>query len=330
MLLRILKYNSTPGYLMILLLTLVAWWPSFNSLTGRQSAFDHAPMPLYDILARFIAPYELASTLMAMGLVLFLGFYLLRINTKYSLLRERALLPAFFFILIVSSITFLHRLHPVLIAMLFFLPAVDKLLSSYKTERLSYNYFEASFLIGAGSLFYFNLIYFIVIVWAALLILRPVIWREWALSIMGIITPWFFFFLSDYLINESVHQSIEQIIRHITYRYDSMLVFLPEIIFFSILLLLIIFASRRIIISMAKMRVLTRKIYVLFFWVFILGTIIYFFIETADIEMVVPAALPVSFLLSNFLLSLKRGFWSNLILWCFISVVQINVWLPLI
>jgi hypothetical protein len=330
MLKRILKYNTSTGYLIILLVTLVSWWPSLHSAETQQMAFDYIPMPLYLMLTGFISQYVLASRLAAMGLIILSGFYLLNMNSKYSLLRERALLPAFFFILIVSSYDELHMLHPALIAILFFLAALDKVLASYKKEGLSTNYFEATFLLGVGSLFYFNLIYFILIVWVALLILRPVIWREWVLSIMGILTPWFFFLIYDYLINESADQTIDIIVSNYAPGYDLMFDSLPQIIFMGILFLLIIFASSRIIISMAKMRVLTRKIYVLFFWIFFLGLLSWILLENANIELIVLIAVPVSFLLSNFMLSLKSAFWSNFILWSLIAVVQVIVWLPLI
>ncbi|MGF1583742.1 MAG: hypothetical protein ACFCUM_00345 [Bacteroidales bacterium] len=330
MLKRILKYNTTAGYLVILLVTIVSWWPSLHSDNVQQMAFDYIPMPLYEMLTGFISQYVLASRLAAIGLILLAGFYLLSLNEKYSILRERALFPAFFFILIVSSYDDLHRLHPALIALLFFLPALDKILASYKTEGLSTNYFEATFLLGAGSLFYFNLIYFILIVWIALLVLRPVIWREWVLSIMGILTPWFFFLVYDYLTTESIDRTVDLFVVNITTGYELMLVFIPHMIFMGILLFLIILASRKVIISMAKMRVLTRKIYVLFFWIFLVGLSAWFILETANIELIVLVAVPVSFLLSNYMLSINSAFWSNFILWSLIVAVQAIVWLPLI
>jgi hypothetical protein len=327
MLIRYLKYNSTVGYLMIPLVALAFWWPQLKSDTYQAMTYDYIPMPLYELVTGFITPHLLASKIVAMVLLMLSGFYLLSLSSRYAFLSERTLLPSFFFILIVSSIPSLHRLHPVLIASLFFLPAIDKLLSSYKTDRLSYNYFEASFLISAGSLFYFNLIYFIIVVWIALLILRPVIWREWALSIIGFLTPWAFYMLSDYILNDSVSQSIGLIVSNLTTTDTFRFVMLREKIIFSVLLVLIILASRRILISMGIMRVLTRKIFVLFFWIFLLVMAIFIFIETANIEIIVLSTIPVSFLLSHYLLSLK-SIWSNTILWAFLAGMTIIVWLP--
>jgi hypothetical protein len=329
MLIRYLKYNSSVGYLLIPLVALAFWWPQLKSDTYQAMTYDYIPMPLYEMVTGFITPHLLASRIVAMVLLMLSGFYLLSLSSRYSFLSERTLLPSFFFILIVSSIPSLHRLHPVLIAALFFLPAIDKLLASYKTDRLSYNYFDASFLISAGSLFYFNLIYFIIVVWIALLILRPVIWREWALSVMGLVTPWAFFLLSDYILNDSINQSIGLIVNNVTTSDTFRFVFLGEKIIFSALLVMIILASRTIVISMGKMRVLTRKIFVLLFWVFLLVMVIFVFIETANIEIIVLSTIPVSFLLSHYLLSLKPN-WSNIILWAFLAGMLIIVRLPVL
>lgn len=328
MLLRFFKYNTTAGYLLIPLLTIIAWWPSLASDSYRKMAFDYIPMPLYEMLTGYLPHHSLTSKIMAMALVMITGFYLTRINNKYLFLQERTLLPAFFFILLASSLPPLHRLNPALISMVFLIPAIEKLLASYKTEGLSYNFFEASFLLGLGSLFYFNLVYFIFLVWVALFILRPVIWREWVFSLMGLATPWFFFLAVSYFIHDSADYSMEVIAANFTTRDVFSFMLLPEKIFFGFMLLMIIFASRKIAGSMHKMKVLSRKIFILFFWIYAISVIIYFVVETANIEMAIPATLPVAFLLSHYILAIRKRFWSNVILWCIVIGLHLLVWQP--
>ncbi len=328
MLLRILKYNTTTGYLLIPLLAILAWLPSLMADSYQQMAFDYIPMPGYKLLANYLPHHSLLSKILALIMVTAAGFYLIRINNKYLLLQERTLLPAYFFVLIVSSLSPLHRFHPALVAMLFLVPAIEKLLDSYKAERLSYKYFEASFLIGLGSLFYFNIIWYVILVWLALLILRPVIWREWAFSILGAATPWFFLVAGDLLINENASWSTALVTANFAMRdvYDFM--HLPEIIYFGFLLLVVLFASRRMAGSMGAMKVIRRKIFLLFFWIFALGVTAYMLLNTANIEMVVPTTLPVAFLLSHYLLSKRKGLWPNMILWLILAGTMLLVWRP--
>ena len=328
MLLRIFKYNTTAGYLLIPLLATVAWLPSLLSDSYQQLALDLNPMPLYELLADYITHHSLWSRIIAMLLLMVNGFYLIRLNNKYLFIRVRTLLPAFFFIFLVSSFPSLHRLNPALIAMLFLFSAVDRLLASYKTERLSYSFFEASFLIGVGSLFYFNLIGFIVIVWIALLILRPVIWREWVFSILGLATPWVFFLATDYFLHDSLEWSIGAIAGNFKIHDALMLISIPERIFLSFLFLLIVFASRRILRSMSVMKVLSRKVFLLFFWIFAISLAIFFVPGTAGVEMIIPASMPVAFLLTHYVLSKQKRFWPNLILWSIIAAMLLLTLLP--
>ncbi|TVR74310.1 MAG: hypothetical protein EA408_03025 [Marinilabiliales bacterium] len=328
MLLRLLKYNTTIGYLLIPLLAVAAWLPSMMSPGYDRMVFDNAPMPLYGLLADYLPHSSLASKIVALVLLTASGFYLIRINNKYMLLQERTLLPAFLFVTIICSMAPLHRLHPALISMIFFVPAIEKLLDSYKAERLSYNYFEASFLIGLGSLFYFNLIWYIIIVWVALLILRPVIWREWVFSVIGAATPWFFLVAGDLLLNESAEYTWALVTANFNMRDVYDFAHLPEMIYFGFLLLVVLFASRKMARSMGVMKVIIRKIFLIFFWVYAVGAAAYFLVETANIEMVVPATLPVAFLLSHYLLSFRKTFWPNLILWFTVAGMVVLVWGP--
>ncbi len=328
MLLRLLKYNTTTGYLLIPVLATVAWLPSLLSPDYHQMVSDHAQMPLYGLLADYLPHHSLLSKVLALSLLTAAGFYLIRINNKYLLLQERTLLPAFLLVIIICSLAPLHRMHPALISMLFFVPAIEKLLDSYKSERLSYNYFEASFLIGMGSLFYFNLIWYLIIAWVALLILRPVIWREWVFSILGAGVPWFFLVAGDLLLNESAEWTWSIVTPNFTTGdlYDFM--HLPEMIYFGFLLLIVLLASKKMSGSMGVMKVFRRKIFLIFFWVYAVGVAAYFLVETANIEMVMPATLPVAFLLSHYLLSFRKTFWPNFILWFTVAGMLVLVWGP--
>jgi hypothetical protein len=328
MLLRILKNNTTAGYLVIPLLAAVAWLPSTRHDTVQQMVFDVNPMPLYSAVINHLPIDSPAARILGFVLVILTGFYLLRLNSSYSIIREKSLLPAFLFLMLVSSIPSLQRLHPALLAMIFLLFAFDRLLSSYKTERLSHNIFEASFLTGLGSLMYFNLIYFIILVWVALLVLRPVIWREWAFSIIGLIMPWVFYAAGYFFLNDTIAPVFDLLIGNFTIDDPNRFIFLPEIVFFSYLLILIFLASSHISNSMPMMKVLPRKIFVLFFWFWALSVIIYIFIETANIEMLVPAAVPVSFLLGHFFQYMRSRLLANLLLWGIVAGMIALSWVP--
>jgi hypothetical protein len=328
MLLRILKNSTTAGYLIIPLLAVVAWLPSIRHDTVQQMIFDIHPMPLYEAVISQLPVDSPASRIIAFAILILIGFYLLKLNTSYSIIRDKTLLPVFLFVMLTSFIPSLQRLHPAMLAMVFFIPAFDRLLSSYKTERLSYNYFEASFLIGLGSLLYFNIIYFIFMVWVALLVLRPVIWREWVFSIIGVVLPWIFYAAGYYFLHDTVEPVLELLMINFTADDPYRFVFMPEIFFLSYVLILIILASLHISNSMTKMKVLPRKIFVMFFWYWALAVVLFFLIGTANIELLIPAAVPVSFLLGHYLHYMRSRLWANIFLWGIVAGVLLLVWVP--
>lgn len=328
MLLRILKYNTTAGYLIVPLLAVIAWLPSLIEGQQNLAAYDLNMMPLYELLAVYIERYHLIAQLLALAVTIFTGFYLIRLNNKFLFLKERTLFPTFFFVVILSSLPLLHRMHPALIGMLFFLAAFDKILDSYKTERLSYSFYEAPFLIGAGSLLYFNLIWFIILVWVSLLIMRPVIWREWVFTILGLATPWLFFLFADYFLNDSLEWSTGKIAGTFEAGIDIGYLHHAEKIFLIIVLLLIVAGSRNIISSMPRMKVLSRKIFILFFWIFALTIATYLLIDSAGIELLVLTAMPVAFLLSLLYQHLRKSFWGNTVLWILVAGMLVNAWVP--
>jgi hypothetical protein len=328
MLLRILKNSTTAGYLIIPLLAVAAWLPSIRHDTVQQMIFDIHPMPLYKAVISQLPVDSIASRVIAFAILIMVGFYLLKLNTSYGIIRDKTLLPVFLFVMLTSFIPSLQRLHPALLAMVFFIPAFDRLLSSYKTERLSYNYFEASFLIGMGSLLYFNTIYFICMVWVALLVLRPVIWREWVFSIMGVIMPWVFYAAGYYFLHDTVEPVLELLTINFTADDFYRFVFMPEIVFISYILILIILASLHISNSMPKMKVLPRKIFVMFFWFWALAVVLFLLIGTANIEMLIPAAVPVAFLTGHYLHYMRSRLWANIFLWGIVAGVLLLVWVP--
>lgn len=145
---------------------------------------------------------------------------------------------------------------------------------------------------------------------------------------MGVIMPWVFYAAGYYFLHDTVAPVLELLTINFIIDDPYRFVFLPEIIFFSFIFLLIILSSRHISDSIPKMKVLPRKIFVLFFWLWLLAIVIYFLIGTADIELIVPAAIPISFLLSHYLQYMRSPLWGNLFLWGIVAGMLLLVWVP--
>jgi len=95
---------------------------------------------------------------------------------------------------------------PVLISISFFLFALFILFRTLRKQYALFDLFNVGFLISIGSLFSFELLYFIPFIYAGLIILRSVNMREWLVALIGLLTPYFigvslyYFVNSDFMI----------------------------------------------------------------------------------------------------------------------------------
>ena len=63
-------------------------------------------------------------------------------------------------------------------------------MESYRIPGIAYNFFDAGILIGIGSLFYANLIWFGLLLIIGIAILRTGNIKEIAISVIGLVTPY--------------------------------------------------------------------------------------------------------------------------------------------
>jgi hypothetical protein len=158
-------------------------------------------MPLYDGYVSLMGADSNISLALGILLVIAEGFLLNRIIDTHKILPERNNLVAFFYILF-SSIhpSFLYA-NPVLFSNLFVIIALGQLLSIYNQKNVLREVFNASLLIAVASLFYFPAILMILLIWATFIIIRPLEWRNYVISLFGplLVAIWTvaYYFLTD-------------------------------------------------------------------------------------------------------------------------------------
>jgi hypothetical protein len=297
------------------------WLPSFISPPKAVFLFDTHPMPSYKLLREIIPVDSIFGTLFTFALVLIQGGMLVRLNTRFILINNRTYLPAFFFVLITAAIPELQRLNPVIFSGFFLLLALEQMFEAYRHEKVAYGIFSASFCISLGATFYPFLIFYLFIVWTGLIILRPFIWREWVFSIIGFILPWFFVFSWFYLVRNSsdaIYNEFALIFQSsFKFHYYSGITYA----FGAFLLLLIVFASQFIIKEYTGKKILPRKAFLLFLWLFINTIFVYILVAQASAELIFLGAIPVAYLLSNYFNFMKASLWGEIFLATLILMV---------
>jgi hypothetical protein len=321
MLLRFFRTNGAQILIFIPFIGILLWLGPV--LIGPKSYYlsHEVHMPVYEFLEIYINKFSFLPQLIALILVLSIGFLMVRINTRFILINNRTYLPAIIFVLLTSGIPEAQNLNPAIIACFAILFMIEKVLDSYRYEGLFYEFFTAAFVLGVGALIYPLLIFYQIVLWIGIAYLRQFNWREWAFTILGLITPYIFAFSYCYIILDDagiIINNFNQFYNSHQY-YSSLPLF---VLGFVIIVTLIIAISSQAIIKMFPTRkIVSRRAFSMFFWLFLLTVALYIVFNRASLELTYIAAIPVAFLLSNYLVFVKSGFWGNTLLWIFIGSI---------
>lgn len=309
MLLHPSRTNQPAIVILIPIFAILLWvnpvYP-FKILSFNESTL----LPLAKFLLSVIPPSTAISKILGLVSLLGIAFLISRFNTKYILITERTYLPAILYIIIVISVYKINDFSPVYISMLLLMLALERILDSYKYEHLSYNIFDAAFLTGISSLAYFNSIFLIVFIWITLIIIRPFHWREWLYTIIGLLLPYALLYSSYYLLSWDTGFFLKTIKASLLFDNKFELTLSQEV-YLSFFLLLILISSQYIIKVMGSKKILSRKTYNLFLFMFLLLILMFFILKSASSELIVFAGLPLTMLLSHFFITAKDTRWKE-------------------
>ncbi|GAB3924257.1 DUF6427 family protein [Mucilaginibacter myungsuensis] len=280
---------------------------------------DDVEFKMLEPFARSLVPlkYEHAVSLpvnMAVAgiLVLIQAILLNYVVNFYNLLSKPSFLPALMYVVVSGLFTPFLTLSAPLICNFLVIWIVYKLLAFYKgTEVRSISY-DLGMLVALSSLFYLPCIYFFVVIWAALLIFRPFDWRDWAASILGYLTV-FFFLAVIYYLTDRIHTFYKIWLplgtpfpEKISIHYLQYALLVPV----AVILLLCLVQLRG---NFFKSYVLIRKSFQLFLIMFLIGGLSFYVKVKFNLDHFLLCAVPVAiFFAYYFLYAAKRWFYESL------------------
>ncbi len=267
--------------------------------------YEPYPMPFYRWISALLENHMIVGKIVTLGLTIFIALWISRMNTQFIILQQRTYLPAVIYLLLVSSYLPLQQLNPAVFACLFMVSGVEIMFGAYRKEGLALEFFLAAFLISIASLFYARATFLLLVVWAGLALLRTFQWREWAFTFLGFITPYVLLFSWYYLSGQDLVQNWENI--QLNFIHDRGTDYLNPyyFIFYAYLLLLILLASRKMLVSYQGLKIYIRKFFRLNFWIFTFVLTTFLVIYNRDIEMIHFLSLPVTYILSYFFLNIR-------------------------
>ena len=314
MLLKTLKSNQTFHFLLIPLVAGALWIKSFLNpmlfpfYTGEDS------MLLYQPINALIGKSTVVSNVFALVFIILLAFLILKLNVQYTFIRVRTVLPSILFVLITSGLHELHAMHPIYPAALFLILTVDRIFNAYDKEVIHSNAFEAGIFLAIGSLFYCNLVFFFPFLWIGFLIIKPKVnWREYILSTLGFILPWLAA-LAYYAGTGQSEELIGVLKENISPHQSFLAGNLPIQIYFGFLGFLTLLASFLILSQYDGKKISSRKYFKAFFWIFLMSCILIIANPAVSQDIIVLLAIPLTYLISNYLIYMKRPIWGEIYL----------------
>jgi len=313
MLLNIFKRKS-PLVLSFILLISISFWITgfFNPL---QTLADASPMPLYQLVIGVIKNMRLQYFVSLLLFILQL-VYLLVISNNFKIFNENFFLHLFIFSLLIHSQTALHQLYPVYFSNLLLMMGVFRIFKSTNSDNPIHDYFEASFLISLASLFYFNMLFFLLVVWIGLLVIRPLIWREWLSSIIGAFLPYLFVASYYFIFVDTSYRWLGELFKNIKFSFTTLQFDLVFVSTFGISVFFIFIQS----VKKKNLTISNRKIKIILQWILLIALLVFLFIDQNLVQFVFIFAFVASFILPNFLVEIKRKWIANILLFALIAV----------
>jgi hypothetical protein len=307
MLLRQFK-GTGPGTIFLIIVTLLAVWASaFIKLQSHFSLyFDLDPMPLYGILSYLIGTNPLPGIIFTLALVSLMAFLMVNLNTTIFFINERTFLPALIYILLSGLFPQYQLLNPAIFAAVFLTLAIRRIMDAYRIPGTAYSFFDAGILIGVGSLFYANLIWFGLVVIIGVALLRTGSIKEIAISVIGLITPYFLTFGIYYVLGKDLKNLLSILEYNLLgnpngYAFTRLTVVAVTFAGLSTLVSIVYLLK---LMNMKKIK--SRKTFSLLLWVFLIAMGVYFMVPSVSVEIVWLAGIPVSYFWAHYFVFIKK------------------------
>jgi hypothetical protein len=145
--------------------------------------------PLYTLFLLMTGGIPLFMATIAIGILIFLSFFLYAILISHDMHPRESLLPVVFYLLLSAGLKDSVRLGPALIASLLLIISLFLIIRIYGSNQPYKQVFSASFCVSVAALFYPPAMSFMLFIWLSFLTYRIASWREWVISLIGAIIP---------------------------------------------------------------------------------------------------------------------------------------------
>lgn len=314
MLLQQFKRTGPLTIMLIIVILITIWVGAFIKLKDHFSwYFDLNAMPLYELLSSFIGNNPLPGIIFSFLLVSVMAFLMVNLNTSLFFINERTFLPALFYIMLTGLFPQYQLLNPAIFGAVFLMLAIKRIMEAYRIQGIAYNFFDAGILIGTGSLFYANLVWFGLIIIIGIGLLRTGNLREIMLSILGLITPYLLTTGFYYVAGKDL-SGFFSLLEYNLFSKRTSFAFSPLTIVTLILICVITLGSiSQVFMMINNKKIQARKTFYLLLWILFISTGVYLIVPTASVEIIWIASIPVGYYISHYFIFIRKKLISELL-----------------
>lgn len=277
--------------------------------------------PLYAMIAYWLRDYPFVSVLSALLLVVIQAFLFHILLSANDLVPRDSFIDAIIFLVLASWNPAMLYLHPALPAGIFILISLYMLMRMYGQSEPYQYVFTSAFSIAVASLFYQPAIYLAAGLWISLLTYRIASWREWFISVIGLLLP-FIYLVSYYYWQGELNQGFQVTLRAIKLHYitDIHLNTIEVVFFLSSVLVLFICIFMTLNSIQDKLISIRRKSWILLD--FTIAGMAFLVLAPGTIRSgYVLVLMPMAFFLTYAVISPKKGKFINILLFLFIALL---------
>ena len=318
MIFQSLNKNSIIAFVLMPLFLIGFWLNSFIVQQSSGFPFDQNPMPLWNLLLGALKGNHLFTTLISMLIALVMMFGVNRIVNRFGLSNIQTALPGFLYLFLVSGYLMAQQLHPVWFFTPLLLLSIERLFSANGQRKPMAWCFESAFWLSVGSLFYAKGIYFLIVVWMIMFILRLFSLRAILASIIGAVLP-YLLSLGYYYLTGRMGWFADLILEN----------FISPVAFFShtiysevyngVVIFLVFVAILAVFRIIPTVKIITRKYFRIFIWLIVLA-IVAALTPYYSLEVVPILSIGASIVLSRFFNAIRRPIIQEVIFFLLIGI----------
>lgn len=311
MILKSLKSNRLKNLFFVPVFAFALWTQNLLAPFSYSLSEGDKQNILFRPLVRFFELHKAFSVWASMLLVILMALTIEAINSRYLFIRIRTRLPALIFVLLVGGLPTLHSFHPIYAASLLVLLAIYRLFAIFEAPRARSILFDSGLLLGIATLFYFNSwVLLPALLTSTAILCRERSWRQFTAPLLGYLVPLIFassyYFITNRLgLLETLFQS------NLFPRIDLLQHNHSLLIYLSVLGIFILAGSIFMAQQYDTKKVSSRKYFSAFFTFFLFSALAIIFVPAVSQEMLLFAFIPLTYLISNFLVFMKSRFWSE-------------------